>query len=299
MIRLIIRVSHRPAGNWVKETIGWIPQIRKISTHTFQLLRRQCVRAFYNILRGHQFGFRTIWTNDVVLLIADKAAAYERCLAKSTNEAVVVPVTIFKWDEACATDSYKTVTTLIRTMRWRFYSIAAKQQLTGNWFGARGTTFSEELAEAIGTIRLLIATGKALSSKLNRAVSAREAFTMVWFVLVGNATAGNYLKKYGERVIKLRINRKSSVSTHISTLDTTRSEFIFITSSTIDILLARNERLGSNRCLTDATAETFLVPLTRFVFHLLRAWKILLTLESRLEGISAYFLYVPHVYGWN
>lgn len=145
-------------------------------------------------------------------------------------------------------------------------------ELTGNWFGARRTTFSEELTEAIGTVRLLIATRESLSSELNRAVSACETFTMVWFVLVGDATTGNYLKSLKIKILlMLRIYRLKFFPTHISALDTTCSKFIFITSSTIDILLARNERLRSNRCLTNTTAETFLMPLACFIFHLLRA----------------------------
>lgn len=69
------------------------------------------------------------------------------------------------------------------------------QKLTSDWLRARRAAFREELTEAIGTIRLLIATSETLSGQLNRAVSAGEAFTMVWLVFVGNATAGDYLEK--------------------------------------------------------------------------------------------------------
>lgn len=68
-------------------------------------------------------------------------------------------------------------------------------ELTSDWLRARRAAFREELTEAIGTVRLLIATSETLSGQLNRAVSAGEAFTMVWLVLVGNATAGDYLEK--------------------------------------------------------------------------------------------------------
>lgn len=45
---------------------------------------------------------------DDILGIGDEAPANQRCLAQSADEALVVPVTVFKRDEACATDSWKT-----------------------------------------------------------------------------------------------------------------------------------------------------------------------------------------------
>lgn len=57
-------------------------------------------------LRGHQLCFSTIWTNNL-LWISDKSFANQWRITQTTNEAIIVPVTVFKWDESCATNTLK------------------------------------------------------------------------------------------------------------------------------------------------------------------------------------------------
>lgn len=72
---------------------------------------------------------------------------------------------------------------------------------------------------------------------------------MPWFVLVCNSTSCDYLIAF----------------------DTSGSVFLFITSSTIDLLFAWYKRFGANGCFAYATGETFFMPLSRLVFHFLCA----------------------------
>lgn len=66
--------------------------------------------------------------------------------------------------------------------------------LTSDWFGASGATLSEQFSEAIGAVRLLIATSKALSGQRNLTVSTCETLAMPWVVLVGDATGCDNLE---------------------------------------------------------------------------------------------------------
>lgn len=59
--------------------------------------------------------------------------------------------------------------------------------------------------------------------------------------------------------------------TDLIALYTTGGEFILVTASTVDFLLARNEALGADRGFADTAAKAFFVPLSRLVFHFLRA----------------------------
>jgi hypothetical protein len=53
-------------------------------------------------------------------------------------------------------------------------------------------------------------------------------------------------------------------------LDASRCKFFLIAPSTINLLLPRNETLGSNRGLAYTARKTFLVPLPSLVLHFLR-----------------------------
>lgn len=80
-------------------------------------------------------------------------------------------------------------------------------------------------------------------------MAASKAISVPWLILVRNTIFGNDL----------------------ITLDTSSSEFVLITSSTIDFLFTWYKALGTNWILADYTAEAFLVPLSCLVFHLLGA----------------------------
>lgn len=60
---------------------------------------------------------------------------------------------------------------------------------------------------------------------------------------------------------------------YLVALDTASSKFFFVAGGAVDFLLPGDEALGANWRLADATAEAWLVPLSRLVFHLLRACK--------------------------
>lgn len=78
-------------------------------------------------------------------------------------------------------------------------------------------------------------------------MAASEAVAMPGLVLVGHAATGDDL----------------------GALNASRSVLFLVAARTVDVVLTRNKGLGANRRFADATAEALLVPLSRFVFHLL------------------------------
>lgn len=60
-------------------------------------------------------------------------------------------------------------------------------ELTGDGLGTGCTALGEQLAEAVGAVRFLVATSETLTGQRNLAVSACEALAMPWIVLVGDA----------------------------------------------------------------------------------------------------------------
>lgn len=78
---------------------------------------------------------------------------------------------------------------------------------------------------------------------------AGEALTMPWFVLVCHTTG----------------------SDDLVALNAASGKFLFIAASTVDVIVARDERLGANRRLADTAAETLLMPLATLVLHLFGA----------------------------
>jgi hypothetical protein len=64
---------------------------------------------------------------------------------------------------------------------------------------------------------------------------------------------------------------KNVKTTYLVAFDTACSELLLITGGTVDFLLARDEALGAYGSFAYTATETFLVPLTCLVLHLLRA----------------------------
>lgn len=118
---------------------------------------------------------------------------------------------------------------------------------SGNWLDTGGASLGEQLAEALGTVRLLVAAREALAGQRHLAVGAREALTVPRFVLVGHAAARDDLLA----------------------LDATGRVLLLVAAGAVDFLLARDERLGANGRFADAAAEALLVPLSGLVLHLL------------------------------
>lgn len=146
--------------------------------------------------------------------------------------------------------------------------------LTGNWLDTGGASLGEQLPEALGTVRLLVAAGEALAGQRNRAVGAREALTVPRFVLVGHTAAGDDLREKRQKII----NRRSFLASvfkpaHLFALDAAGRVLLLVAAGTVDLLLARDERLGADGRFADAAAEALLVPLSGLVLHLLGSCK--------------------------
>lgn len=113
--------------------------------------------------------------------------------------------------------------------------------------GTGSAALGKQLAEAVGTIRLVIPGGEALAGQGSVAVGAREALSVPGFVLVCHAPG----------------------SDDLATLDTTCSKLLLIASSAVYLQVPGDEALGTNGSLAHTTAETLLVPLSSLVLHLL------------------------------
>lgn len=61
----------------------------------------------------------------------------------------------------------------------------------------------------------------------------------------------------------------SATGDDLVAFDTTSGEFLLIAIGTVDFLFSGDKALGSNGGFTHYTGETFLVPLSGFVFHFL------------------------------
>lgn len=120
---------------------------------------------------------------------------------------------------------------------------------SGDWFGTSGASLGEKFAEAIGAVRFVIARRKSLACQRIIAIAASEAISVPRLVLICHPTAGDYLVAF----------------------DASSGKLVFVTTGTIDFLFARDETLRTDRILANYAAETFLMPLPGFVFHLLRA----------------------------
>lgn len=118
---------------------------------------------------------------------------------------------------------------------------------TGDGFGTRSAAFGKQFAEAFGTVGFLVFGGEALSGQRLVAVGASETLTVPRVVLVGH-TSSRY---------------------DLATFDTASGEFLFVTTAAVNILIARDERLGADGALADEAAEALLVPLSALVLHFL------------------------------
>lgn len=111
--------------------------------------------------------FGAFRTNDISF-VGDEATSDQRCLAGGANEAIIVPMTVFKRNESRATDA-------------------------GDWFRARCAPLGKQFAKAIGAVWFFVATGETLTGQRSRTIGASEAFTMPWLILVGYAARCNDL----------------------------------------------------------------------------------------------------------
>lgn len=64
--------------------------------------------------------------------------------------------------------------------------------------------------------------------------------------------------------------RHTSSCYDLGAFDAASGKFLFITTAAVNVLLSRDERLGTDRSPTYETGKTLLVPLSALVLHLLR-----------------------------
>lgn len=120
---------------------------------------------------------------------------------------------------------------------------------SGDGFRTSGASLGEKLAKAVGAIRFIVARRKSLTRQRVIAVATGKAVPVPRLVLVRHASASDDLVAFDASCRKL----------------------VLVATGAIDLLLAWDEALSTDRILADYAAETFLMPLPGFVFHLLRA----------------------------
>lgn len=119
-----------------------------------------------------------------------------------------------------------------------------------DWLDTGGASLGEQLSEALGTVRLLVAAGEALPGQGHLTVGAGETLAVPRFVLVGHTAAGDDLLA----------------------LDATGCVLFFVASGAVDLLLTGDKGFGTDGGFADAAAEALLVPLSGLVFHLFGSW---------------------------
>lgn len=115
--------------------------------------------------------------------------------------------------------------------------------------GAGRAALGEQFAEALGAVGLLVARREPLAGQRRIAVRAREALAVPRLVLVRDASLRDY----------------------IFALNASGGELVLVAAGAVDLLFARDEALRPDWVLAHYAAEALLVPLPRFVFHLLGA----------------------------
>lgn len=156
--------------------------------------------------------------------VGDEAFAHQGGLAHGADEAVVVPMSVLERNEAGAAD-------------------------TCDGALASDAALGEQVAEAVGAVRLLVPRGEALAGQRRVAVGAREALAVPGLVLV----------------------RHAARSDDLVALDAAGGELLLVAASAVDLLLPGDEALGADSGLAHHAAEALLVPLARLVLHLLVA----------------------------
>lgn len=90
-------------------------------------------------------------------------------MTAGAEKAIVVPVPVLKGDELGAADA-------------------------GDGLVASEAALGKELAEAVGTVGLVISAGEAGAGQAGLTVRACEALPVPWFVLVCHSSTGDHLK---------------------------------------------------------------------------------------------------------
>lgn len=147
------------------------------------------------------------------------------------NKAIVVPVTLLE--------------------RYVFGSANAC-----DWLVTREALLGKKLAKTLRTVRMIVSRREALTRQRLLTIGARETFSMIRLILVGDAALRNDLHALGALGGKV----------------------ILVARHAVDFILFRYEALGADGLRAREAEETVLVKLLRLVFHFFHAW---------LENLSA------------
>jgi len=156
--------------------------------------------------------------------VGEEATSDQRLVALIAAKAITVPVAVIERYKLCAAE-------------------------TSDWLGAAAAFLGEEFAEAVGTVRLVLARRKLLTSQDLLAVGAHETVPMERCALVCDP----------------------SFVDHPVALGTALGELLLVAGHADELLVARDEPLVADRLLTHAAAETLLVPLLPAELELLHA----------------------------
>jgi len=117
----------------------------------------------------------------------------------------------------------------------------------GNRLHTGIASFREQIPIAIGAIWVFVFGGETLAGQRLMAVCAAEAFPMPGLILIRHTTGCDNLFAFGASC----------------------GELFLIAPGAENILVFRDETFRANGRLAMRTAETFIMPLFAFVFHLL------------------------------
>lgn len=156
--------------------------------------------------------------------VGEEAAADQRGVTLVTDEAVAVPVALFKRDELGSSQS-------------------------GDWLGTSAAFLGEELTEALGAVRFLLAGGELLPGENLVAVVTSETIPVPWGALVCD----------------------SSFVDHPIALHAALSVLLLIAWHAHHLHITWDEALVSDWLLANLAAETLLMPLLSLVLVFLHS----------------------------
>jgi hypothetical protein len=114
----------------------------------------------------------------------------------------------------------------------------------------------KQFAEAVRTVGMLVSRRESLTCQRRLTIGAREAFSVIGLILVGDA----------------------ALRDHLGTLGALGGEVVLVAWHTVDLTVLGYEALAADGHVTREAEETVLVKLLSFVFHLFHA---------RFENLSA------------
>lgn len=121
---------------------------------------------------------------------------------------------------------------------------------TCDWLVTREALLGEQLAKTLRTVWVIVSRREALTRQRLLTISARETFSMIRLILVGDAALRNDLHALGALGGKV----------------------ILVARHAVDFILFRYEAFGADGLRAREAEETVLVKLLRLVFHFFHAF---------------------------